>query len=90
MPLERYENGQPVIDQETLDHVRFGMLDSRVIPCRVPIDLLRALVDEDDLAFDPLDVFLTYRDDIERVAIEKYAREGAPDGILELDDMDFA
>lgn len=90
MALERYPAGQPVIDQETLDHVRFGMLDSRVIPCRIPIELLRALVDEVDLTFDPLDVFLTYRADIERVAIEKYEREGAPDGVLDLDDMDFA
>jgi hypothetical protein len=89
MPLERYEAGQPVIDEETLDHVRFGMLDSRVIPCRIPIELLHALTDTDDLTFDPLAVFLNYRTEIEDVAINKYEREGAPNGILELDDTDF-
>ncbi|WCS23648.1 DUF1488 domain-containing protein [Methylobacterium sp. NMS14P] len=89
MPLERYETGQPIIDQETLDHVRFGMLDGRVIPCRVPIDVLRDLFHPDDLTFDPLDVFLSYRAAIERVAIEKFEREGAPDGVLDLDEADF-
>lgn len=89
MPLERYEAGQPVIDEETLDHGRFGMLDSRVIPCRIPIELLHALTDVNDLSFDPLVVFLNYRTEIEDVAINKYEREGVPNGILELDDTDF-
>ncbi len=89
MSLERYEKGPPVIDQETLDHVRFGMLDGRVIPCRIPIDVLGDLFNVNSAAFDPLDAFQSYRAQIEDAAIRKFEREGAPDGILELDETDF-
>ncbi|MBE7199821.1 DUF1488 family protein [Methylobacterium sp. A49B] len=89
MPLAGYEAGQPVIDQETLAHVRFGMLDGRVVPCRVPIDVLRDLFHAGDRPFDPLDIFRSHRRAIEDAAIEKYERSGAPDGILDLDESDF-
>lgn len=89
MPLESYEAGQPVIDQETLDHVRFGMKDSRVVPCRVPIDVLRDLFHAGDAAFDPLDVFRRNRLTIEDAAINKYDIEGATHEVLDLDETDF-
>lgn len=89
MPLEAYQAGQPIIDPETLDHVRFGMLDGRVVPCRVPIDLLRRHFHASDFDFDPLEVFRRYRSAIEDAAIIKHDREGAPGEILELDETDF-
>lgn len=91
MPLESYEAlGPAVIDHETEAHVRFPMRDGEaVVPCRVSFDALRNLFAVEGDPFDPLDLFLGYRPEVEDAAIDKYEREGAPDGVLELDDIDF-
>ncbi|MHB2205018.1 DUF1488 family protein [Methylobacterium sp. CM6257] len=97
MPLESYQAGQPVIDQETLAHVRFGMVtdrfgmvtDGKVIPCRVSIDGLRDIFHPGAGAFDPLDLFLKNRTEIEEAASLKYDLDGAPGDVVELDDTDF-
>lgn len=102
MPLERFESGQPVIDQRTLIHVCFGMVDEgrgaspvvsgvtqtgTLIRCRIEIDVVRDLFG--DASSEPLDLFLSYQPEIEDAASEKYDREGAPDNALDLDDTDF-
>ncbi|MBP2496995.1 hypothetical protein ABID82_007046 [Methylobacterium sp. PvP062] len=77
------------IDPETLDHVRLGLLGGRVVPCRVPADVLRDLSHPDDLARGPRDVVLSDRAAIARVATETSERAGAPDGCLDRDQADF-
>lgn len=90
MPLERHEAGLPVIDQETLAHVRFGMVaDGKIIPCRLSIDGLRDFFHPSAGAFDPLALFLSNRTEIEEAASLKYDLDGAPEGVIELDDTDF-
>jgi hypothetical protein len=90
MPLESYEAGPPVVDQETLTHVRFEMLaDGKIIPCRLSIDGLRDFFHPGAGAFDPLDLFVRNRIEIEEAASVKYDLDGAPMGVIELDDTDF-
>ena len=76
-------------DPETLDHVRLGLLGGRVVPCRVPTDVLRDLSHPDDLARGPRDVVLSDRAAIARGATETSERAGAPDGCLDRDEADF-
>lgn len=83
-----YEVGRPTIDQETLDPERFGMVDGRVVPCRIPIYVLRDLFHAGDTAVDPLDVFQS-TESLSRTLRSRVDREGAPAGILDIDDPDF-
>jgi hypothetical protein len=90
MPLDSYQAGLPVIDQETHAHVRFGMVaDGKVIPCRLSIDGLRDFFHPGAGPFEPLDLFLSNRTEIEEAASVKYDLDGAPEGLIDLDDTDF-
>lgn len=90
MPLESYEASAAAIDFETEAHVRFGMRDDGLlVPCRVSFDALRGLFAIEGMPFDPLDLFLGSRSAIEEAASDKYEREGALDGMLDLEEVDF-
>ena len=89
MPIVGYPGWPPVIDANTREHVRFAMSDGhRLIPCRIPIDTLRDWFG--DACSEPVDLFESCQSEIEDAAGRRYARDGIANGIINLDDQDFA
>lgn len=89
MSIVGYPGWPPVIDANTREHVRFAMSDRhRILPCRIPIATLRDCFGEE--GSEPIDLFDSCQREVEDAASKKYDSEGIKNGLIELEEDDFA
>lgn len=89
MPIVGYPGWPPIIDANTQEHVRFAMSDGRrIFLCRISIDTLRDWFGDE--GSEPIDLFESCQNEIEDAANRRYTRQGITNGIVDLDDQDFA
>ncbi|KNY20024.1 hypothetical protein AKJ13_24445 [Methylobacterium sp. ARG-1] len=87
MPLDRSQCGTPRVERGGT-YLRWVMRDGDdAVTCRILADTLRELFDGPDA--DAVDLFLGNQSEVEQAAQERYAAMGAPDGVVELEHIDF-